>query len=188
MQEYARVVDGVVQELTYSPTLYDVSNPELLGEEFLASRGWLKVIREPLSQGKMLVGTVIDGNTITYTTDWLPINQLKSDKVDRINALRTSQLKQLTVEYNAFVFDSDPTSISNVTAVVTSFSAGILPEQATISWRDANNIDHALGKQDFYSLAGAMLAAVSATYSVSWVKKVEVEALLTPEEVVNYIV
>jgi hypothetical protein len=124
-------------------------------------------------------------NTNTWTwQDAATLEQLKTRKKNEINQERERR-NELPIEYQNNTWDADPQSQRNVSAWMTTLAAGAtLP--AGFTWRSYNNQDVPADQSFVNGLGAAMTLRGTQIYQTSWVKKAEVDALTTVEQVNNY--
>lgn len=100
------------------------------------------------------------------TTPWVISAADLASKREDGNTELVRRLAALTVTMDGNVYEADPQSRGNLTAIVTAINAGI-PVGDT-AWRDANDVMWLLKPLKLIELAGLMLTAVSAVYGKSW--------------------
>lgn len=110
----------------------------------------------------------------------LPPDQLKRKLHDIVNAKRAALLAE-PVAYDGRMYDADPASILNLSAVVTSITAGIGPPE--ITWRDATNHDVRLSAAAAVRLAKAVLDRNRAIYEASFDIKTAISQADDPSSV-----
>jgi len=72
---------------------------------------------------------------------------------------------------NAVLWHCDETFQSQVQGYVLAYTAGVLPDTATVPIRAKDNTTHLMPKADLIAFAGALLAYVQAAYAICWATK-----------------
>lgn len=104
-----------------------------------------------------------------HPVDWGSIERRRAERCAEVNARRTRAIAA-GVAFEGYVYDSDSTSLANVTAAVAGAAAGIpIPEGFT--WRTADNVNVPMDVEQLVALGAAMLAHGSACYAYSWALK-----------------
>lgn len=110
--------------------------------------------------------------------------QAKLAKRAEINDHRSALLYGGFTDSNTIKWNSAPTDIQNLNALITLITAGVITNDVT--WTDFTNVSRQMSPAAMIQL-GAELAVFGQTcYAVSWVHKNAVEALTTVTEVQNY--
>lgn len=110
----------------------------------------------------------------------LSLEEQKYAKSSAIDAYRVKVLSAGVV-FNGYQFDSDPTSVSNLTAVVSSVSAGVSLPSGFV-WRSSANIDVPMSAADLVGLLGTMIQTANTVYQTSWIKKQAISAAASQVE------
>ena len=120
---------------------------------------------------------VANGVTPAYTWDGTkavppptqPLADVRAEVAARINSGRREEMRSGVV-FEGNRYDTDPTSLANLTAAVTFIKAapdaGLTPP-ATVSWRDADNVDHDLTYVQLILLAEAMFVHVQTAHATA---------------------
>ncbi len=125
-----------------------------------------------------------EATEIEYVVSDLPLEQAKAVCKAEVDVLKFQKI-QVPVVYNGNNYDSDPTSLSNLTATVAIINAGsTLPPGFT--WRDADNNDVSLDAAGVIALADVMFNRVNDCYNASWTHKNAINALTTTADVAAY--
>jgi hypothetical protein len=128
----------------------------------------------------------------TYTFDratWTWVNStniaaLKTTIKEKINQERERR-NELPIEYENIMWDADPQSQRNVSAWMATLAAGgSLPEG--FQWRAVDNVNHQADAAFINGLGTAMTLRGTQLYQTSWVKKAELDALTTVQQVNSY--
>lgn len=101
------------------------------------------------------------------------LDGLRDEAYARVNAERERRLVQ-PVSWIGTEWDTDERSRNNLTAALTFLrEAGEegIPVPATVTWRDANNVDRALSKRQLVQLGAAIFTHVQTVYETSWALK-----------------
>lgn len=109
------------------------------------------------------------------------LDQLKTDKKQEVNSIRSS-LSKAPILYQGARYDADAQAISNISSVL------LLGGNGTITWRDYDNINHDLSIADLHGLANAIKDRNSVLYTTSWAIKSDIDALVTIQEVDDYVI
>ena len=87
-----------------------------------------------------------------------------------VDAVRDAALLE-GVEWSGLTWHTDPMFQVHITGIVAAFTAGILPEGATVAIRAKDNTVHQLNAQQCAGLAGAVMVKVQQVYAESWAAK-----------------
>jgi hypothetical protein len=113
-----------------------------------------------------------------------PIEELKANKKEMINIERGKQNSNPII-YENIQFDADEIAQQNVSAWMSTLAGGgTLPSGFT--WRSYDNQDIPVDANFINGLGTAMTLRGTQLYQTSWIKKAEVDALTTVEQVNNY--
>lgn len=111
-----------------------------------------------------------------------PLEELKEEKREEINAAREEARKTEGAEYDGDIFDVDETSQSNILAQIK--VAELLKDtEATYIYRSKTNTDHLLNVTELQELGLSIAQKVNAIYAKSWELKAKVDSATTAEEV-----
>jgi len=109
------------------------------------------------------------GGSLRQPTMAEGLRPLKGARQQYINDRRDAYIAA-GVEFNGWRFDTDPGSIANLTAAVAFIQAapsyGFEPP-ATVSWRDADNVDRALSPALLVGLGAAMFTRVQTAHAIA---------------------
>jgi len=116
--------------------------------------------------------------------DTTPTPKLKAIKLSEINAER--ERRNLSpISYQNVLFDADAEAQRNVSAWMTNIAAGQNPPAGFV-WRGYDNVDHPADAAFIVGLGNAITLRGTYLYQRSWIKKAEVDALTTSEDVKAY--
>lgn len=124
------------------------------------------------------------GATGSYAPPGDPVSTLSLAKDAKRTAINVYRERVLAagVVFNGYQFDSDPLSVTRLTAVATAVSAGAtLPDGFT--WRSTANVDVPFTGAMVVQLLATMIQTANSVYQESWEKKQEVDAAETVEAV-----
>jgi hypothetical protein len=161
------------------PELYSVQ----LTSEFLKDKGFAileyadKPKIEPYQQ--IIEGSIV-GNIQQWAIEDLPLESLKQQKTEEVNAWRDNELLS-PVSYSGFYFDADQQSQFRVLAVV--MLGGGSP---TGYWTSADNQDVFANADFMKGLYSAMLTKVATVHHLQRQMKNAIQQLNTSSEVYNY--
>jgi hypothetical protein len=121
------------------------------------------------------------------TEGWIdpsPLAVLKKKKSDEITLARERRnLSPIT--YQNVIFDADEEAQRNVSAWMTNIAAGQDPPTG-FEWRAYDNVNHPADAAFVVGLGNAITLRGTYLYQRSWIKKAEVAALTTAEDVRAY--
>lgn len=121
------------------------------------------------------------------TEGWIdpsPLAVLKKKKSDEITQMR--ERRNLSpISYQNVIFDADEEAQRNVSAWMTNIAAGQNPPTGFV-WRAYDNTNHPADAEFVVGLGNAITLRGTRLYQRSWIKKAEIEALTTAEEVKAY--
>jgi hypothetical protein len=109
------------------------------------------------------------GGSLRLPTAEEALRPLQRARQQAINDRRDAYIAA-GVEFNGWRFDTDPQSISNLTAAVAFIQAaplGNFTPPASVSWRDADNIDRDLTPAMLVGLGSAMFARVQTAHAIA---------------------
>lgn len=109
------------------------------------------------------------GGSLREPTIEESLRPLKRARQQYINDRRDGHIAG-GVEFNGWRFDTDPQSISNLTAAVAFIQAaplGNFTPPESVSWRDADNVDRDLTPAMLVGLGSAMFARVQAAHGLA---------------------
>ena len=116
--------------------------------------------------------------------DTTPVSGLKTIKLADINAERERRnLSPIT--YESVLFDADAEAQRNISAWMTNIAAGQNPP-AGFEWRAYDNTNHPANAAFVVGLGNAVTLRGTYLYQRSWIKKAELAALTTAEDVRAY--
>jgi hypothetical protein len=141
---------------------------------------------------------VVDGNIVTIPkqpgssyvwqqdgwVDTTPITRLKAQVEKQINEER-NRINLFLITFNGVLFDADEIAQQNIQSWVTNIAAGQLPP-ADFKWRAYDNTYYPADASFITGLWNAITARKSRIFERSWIKKAELQALTTVEEVKAY--
>lgn len=123
-------------------------------------------------------------NTLESWVDATPLSELKSGKRKAIEEDRERRnLSPILFQGNPF--DADATAQRNVSAWMVNIANGQTPP-AGFTWRGFDNVDHPANSTFIVGLGNAITLRGSYLYQRSWIKKAEVDALTTAQDVNAY--
>ena len=121
------------------------------------------------------------------TDGWIdpsPLTVLKKKKSDEITQMRERRnLSPIT--YQNVLFDADEEAQRNVSAWMVNIAAGQNPPSGFV-WRAYDNTNHPADADFVVGLGNAITMRGTYLYQQSWIKKAEVAALTTSEDVRAY--
>ena len=127
---------------------------------------------ETLAPGESLIttdptGWIVDNTgAIRAQTSAERLARAKRERQTYINQRREAEIAG-GVDFGPWHFDTDPTSVGNLTSAVAFIQAAPgagLQVPPSISWRDANNVDRDLTPAQLVQLGGAIFAKVQAAH------------------------
>lgn len=125
-----------------------------------------------------------DHEWIEQIQHWVPYPTLaghKRDAWERVKRIRDEQFAARRVAGGiAYRIAADR---ANLESVIAGRNAAAVPPEYAASWRDADNVTHALNAAGLASLAGAMLMAGQAIYDRSWALQAQIDACSSAEEI-----
>lgn len=111
----------------------------------------------------------------------IPIDTRRKLLCDLVNR-RRAEILSGGLTFGGHRYDTDQTSLQNLTATVASISAGIaLPDP--FYWRSADNALVPHTAESISLLAASVLQFVNTVYGVSWEKKDLILASVSPERI-----
>jgi len=113
-----------------------------------------------------------------------PVETLEDAKARRKRELNQERLQQIEggLEWNGHTWDTDRQSRENLTAMVAYLNSGNpLPDGFT--WRDADNVDVPLTKDEVIQFGAAMVQFANSVYKRSWAAKAAVDKATAPDEI-----
>ena len=132
----------------------------------------------------------IDGRTIRVMTvdeknvDPRALTEAKEGKRLEINKLRQLKLASGFTDTNGISWDTTPVAISNLNAICTLITAGVVT--ANVTWRATNDVNHSLTPSQLIYLAATVAIFVRTQYEVSWAHKANISAATTVTAVLGY--
>lgn len=112
------------------------------------------------------------------------VAELKEAKKVDVSIEREKQ-NSLPITYAGSQFDATPIAQRNVSAWMTNIAAGQNPPAGFV-WRGYDNVDHPADAAFIVGLGNAITLRGTYLYQRSWIKKAEVDALTTSEDVKAY--
>jgi hypothetical protein len=182
-------------------TIYLVETGEIIGHSTVPIPDYLNGLDKSVPEEYPKERYYIDSEGVPQlredacTMEELALNRLKSILAREINLSRNEKEHE-PILYDNKLLDADKKTITvNLPGKLKELEIRELLEQPCpveeLVWKDANNIIHSWTDQNTYKawLQGLALAIAQRTtqlYGISWVKKAEIEALVTMTELEDY--
>jgi len=122
-------------------------------------------------------------NGLTETAQALSI--AIQNQQDAITAYRDGVLYSGFMYTDGYVYDSDPTSISNIVSTLSIITAGV-PLPSTFTWRTQNNTNVPYTSESFIAFAASIFGWGEEVYIASWNNKAAVAALTNVSDVLAF--
>lgn len=103
---------------------------------------------------------------------------------NNIDVKRNQVLTGGYTDAGSILWDTGQEDIQNLAGVCTLIACGAIT--SSVTWRDANNVNHTLTPTELITLAGGMAVFTQTVYGVGWYHKANVNALTDVASVLAY--